>query len=90
MGLKLGQPLKSWLHRLPPARPSKTLQNDLRLPGRHVVDVRFWGHRISELANYDAPQSYGEAPPGGRRGETSAVELFPANGWGLHDLHGNV
>jgi formylglycine-generating enzyme required for sulfatase activity len=50
----------------------------------------FGGTLISELANFDATQSYGEAPPGGRRGETSAPGLFPANGWGLHDLHGNV
>ena len=62
----------------------------VRLPGGHVVAVHSGGTLISELANFDATQSYGEAPPGGRRGETSASGLFPANGWGLHDLHGNV
>jgi formylglycine-generating enzyme required for sulfatase activity len=50
----------------------------------------FGGTVISNLANFAATQSYGEAPPEGRRGKTLAVGLFPANGWGLHDLHGNV
>ncbi|MFN6338333.1 MAG: formylglycine-generating enzyme family protein [Cyanobacteriota bacterium] len=55
-----------------------------------TTPFHFGGTVISELANFNATQSYGEAPRGGNRGETSAVGLFPANGWGLHDSHGNV
>jgi formylglycine-generating enzyme required for sulfatase activity len=55
-----------------------------------TTPFHFGGTVISELANFNATQRYGETPPGVSRGKTSAVGLFPANGWGLHDLHGNV
>jgi formylglycine-generating enzyme required for sulfatase activity len=44
----------------------------------------------SELANYDATASYGEGPKGEYREQTTEVASFPANAWGLHDMHGNV
>jgi formylglycine-generating enzyme required for sulfatase activity len=43
-----------------------------------------------ELANYDGNYVYGNGPKGTYREQTIDVASFPANGWGLHDMHGNV
>jgi formylglycine-generating enzyme required for sulfatase activity len=43
-----------------------------------------------ELANFDGNHVYANGPKGTYRKQTSVVASFPANGWGLHDMHGNV
>ena len=50
-----------------------------------------FGATIStELANYGGRQAYGDGPVGEYREQTIDVASFPANSWGLHDMHGNV
>ncbi len=50
-----------------------------------------YGATISpELANYDATSSYAGGPTGKSRRHTTDMGSFPANAWGLHDMHGNV
>ncbi len=45
---------------------------------------------IAELASFNADVSPGVPPRGDCQGQITPVGQFPANCWGLHDLHGNV
>jgi formylglycine-generating enzyme len=50
-----------------------------------------FGDTIStEQANYDGNFIFAKGKKGAFREKTTPVESFPANAWGLHDMHGNL
>jgi len=51
----------------------------------------YFGETItSDLVNCNGNYPYGNAPKGESRGQTTEVGVFPPNGFGLYDMHGNV
>ncbi|MBY0460613.1 MAG: SUMF1/EgtB/PvdO family nonheme iron enzyme [Gemmataceae bacterium] len=55
-----------------------------------TTEYHFGDVLTTDLANYDGNVSWNGSPKGVDREQTTDVGTFPANGWGLHDVHGNV
>jgi formylglycine-generating enzyme required for sulfatase activity len=58
--------------------------------GDHLEPFHFGRSLSSAQANFDGRFPYGDAPVGANKKRTEKVGSYQANGFGLHDMHGNV
>jgi formylglycine-generating enzyme required for sulfatase activity len=82
------------------AKISKSTRKTYRLPSEAEWEYAcragtttpfYFGETITtDLANYDGNYTYGSAPKGQYQKQTTDVGSFPANAFGLYDMHGNV
>ena len=82
------------------ARLSQATGRDYRLPSEAqweyacragtTTAFSFGDIITTDVANYDGNYTYGQSPKGEYREQTTPVGSFPANGFGLYDMHGNV
>lgn len=82
------------------ARLSKKTEKTYRLPSEAECEYAcrgetttpfYFGETITtDLANYNGNYTYGSAPKGEYRKQTTEVGTFPANFFGLFDMHGNI
>ncbi|MGD1713988.1 formylglycine-generating enzyme family protein [Dapis sp. BLCC M172] len=82
------------------ARVSQKTAKNYRLPSESEWEYAcrantntpfYFGETITtNLANYNGNSNYGEISTGVWRGQTTQVDSFPGNAFGLYDMHGNV
>ena len=82
----------SWLSRRTAERYRLPSEAEWEYVARAGTTTPFhFGSTIStEQANYDGNFTYGSGRKGGYREKTVPVGSFPANRFGVHDVHGNV
>ncbi len=81
-----------WLSQKTGHRYGLLSESEWEYVARAGTDTPFYfGSTIStDQANYDGDYIYGGGRKGVDRGQTVSVGSFSANGWGVHDMHGNV
>jgi formylglycine-generating enzyme required for sulfatase activity len=74
-----------WEYRLP-----SEAQWEFACRAGTTTATAFGDQLSSTQANFDGTKPFNGAPTGPYLHETTPVGRYPANGWGLHDMHGNV
>ena len=82
------------------ARLAKRIGKDYRLPSEAeweyacragtTTPFHFGETLTTDLANYDGKYTYGNGPSGEYQEKTTPPGSFPANAFGLYDMHGTV
>jgi formylglycine-generating enzyme len=74
-----------WVYRLP-----TEAQWEYACRAGTTTATAFGDRLSSRQANFKGDFPYNGAEPGPTVGRTSRIGSYPANAWGLHDMHGNV
>ena len=88
---------QSFLAKLKPkalgVRPALPTEAQWEYACRAGTTTPFWFRDTisTDQANYDGTSTYGkDGKKGEYRKKSTPVDQFPANPWGLHDMHGNL
>src|SRR5438309_2276972 len=85
LGRQAGDLPKGWAFRLP-----TEAQREYACRAGTTTATAFGDRLSSRQANFDGNQPYNGADKGPYLQRTEKVGRYPANRWGLHDMHGNL
>jgi len=86
------QAFASWLTEVAgkPVRLLSEAQWEYACRAGTTTEYHFGDRIITDQVNYNGNYPWNGAPEGAYQEQTIAVGCFPANAWGLYDMHGNV